>query len=288
MRCFRSFDGLCLEADEWAGGKNRTVLLAHGGGQTRQAWKGTAERLSGEGWPVVSLDLRGHGESEWATDENYSVEAFSGDLLSVVSELEEPPIIVGASLGGIAAMFAQAQAPPGETPFSALVLVDITPTIRPEGVAKIRTFMRQHLAEGFDSLEEASRVISEYMPHREQPRDLSGLAKVLRKGPDGRFRWHWDPKFATGGMTPGKNRERHEQHLKELASGLSQLPVLLVRGRMSELVSEEDASRFLELVPHASYVDVSGAAHMVAGDRNDVFADALLEFVREVDLSKSP
>lgn len=284
-RRFSTFDGLSLRADEWPGAKKRKVLLAHGGGQTRHAWKGTGDRLAATGWPVVSLDLRGHGESDWAEDENYTVEAFAQDLVSVAATFETPPVVVGASLGGIAAMFAQAGAGKGASPFCALVLVDITPTVRPEGVAKVRSFMREHLEDGFESLEEASQVISNYMPHRARPNDLSGLEKVLRRGDDGRFRWHWDPKFALGDRTPGRDRDRSHR-LEEIAGSLSALPVLLVRGRMSELVSEEDAQRFLELVPHASYADVSGAAHMVAGDRNDAFADALLSFVDELDFAR--
>jgi len=288
-RTFDSFDGLSLVADEWLAPAHTVspppaILLAHGGGQTRNAWKGTADKLSAHGWPVVSIDMRGHGESDWAPDENYSIQAFAGDLLCVARNLDASPIVVGASLGGIAAMFAHTEASSGRLPFSAMVLVDITPTIRADGVDKIRSFMREHLEEGFESLEEASKVISAYMPGRARPHDLSGLEKVLRQGRDGRYRWHWDPKFATGQRTPGHERARYEVRLAELGGALAELPVLLIRGRMSELVSEEDAQQFLKLVPHASYVDIAGAAHMVAGDRNDVFADALLSFVEDLDI----
>jgi pimeloyl-ACP methyl ester carboxylesterase len=70
--------------------------------------------------------------------------------------------------------------------------------------------------------------------------------------------------------------------LDDAARGLS-IPTLLVRGRMSDLLSQEGADEFLAQVPHSQFVDISGAGHMVAGDRNDHFTRAVLDFLaREV------
>ena len=162
-------------------------------------------------------------------------------------------------------------------PFAAVIFVDVTPMMEMSGVEKITGFMSAHLDDGFASLEEAADVISEYLPHRKRPANLSGLAKNLRQGEDGRYRWHWDPRFMSGDSRPSASRDPDR-----LCSAVRNItaPILLVRGRMSELVSEESVRQFLDLVPHASYVDVANAGHMVAGDDNDVFTSAIAEFLR--------
>jgi non-heme chloroperoxidase len=120
-------------------------------------------------------------------------------------------------------------------------------------------------------------AIAEYQPHRPRPDDLSGLAKNVRLAPDGRYRWHWDPAFLQGPRNLSARQSEHEANASRVT-----VPTLLVRGGLSEIVSEQGAREFLELCPHAEYVNVSDASHMVAGDRNDVFADAVIEFLNRV------
>ena len=118
------------------------------------------------------------------------------------------------------------------------------------------------------------------MPHRPRPRDLNGLRKNLRHGPDGRFRWHWDPRFIGGERRP--NATQNPQRLEAAARAI-RVPILLIRGGQSDVVSEDGARAFLAVVPHARYVDVSGAGHMVAGDQNDPFTAAVVGFLAEAD-----
>ena len=180
--------------------------------------------------------------------------------------------MVGASLGGIAALLAAGKG----AQFAALVLVDITPRVDMAGVAKVQGFMRANADEGFGSIDEAAAAVAAYLPHRKRPRSTEGLKKNLRLHPDGRWRWHWDPRFLDGRRSV--NIERREAELVAAARRLA-MPTLLVRGASSELVREAHAREFLDLVPHATFVDVSGARHMVAGDRNDQFAAAILAFI---------
>jgi pimeloyl-ACP methyl ester carboxylesterase len=190
------------------------------------------------------------------------------------------PIVIGASLGGIAALLAEGKAAKAdrEALFSALVLVDITPRVDLNGVAKIQGFMRAHAAEGFGSISEAADAVAAYLPHRPRPRSYDGLRKNLRLDPDGRWRWHWDPKFLDGPRPVDSARGMTEAALVEAARCV-RAPALLVRGTSSELVSPDHVREFLELVPHAEYMDVAGARHMVAGDRNDRFSAAILSFL---------
>lgn len=257
----------------------RTVLLAHGGGQTRHSWRGTAERLAAQGWTAVAIDQRGHGESDWIDDGDYSFATFAADIEAVAGQIETRfgtlPVGIGASLGGVAAMLAEGESE--HSVLSALVLVDIAPRAKTSGIDRIQDFMSAHVEEGFGSLQEAADAIAQYLPHRERPKDLSGLSKNLRQGADGRYRWHWDPKFIPERYR-GETREAVELSMEAAARRLS-LPVLLVRGAKSELLDEEVVNHFLKLVPHAEYANVGAARHMVAGDKNDAFTEAVASFL---------
>jgi pimeloyl-ACP methyl ester carboxylesterase len=158
------------------------------------------------------------------------------------------------------------------------VLVDITPRVDETGVAKVLGFMRANAKEGFASVAEAAQAVANYLPQRPRAKNHEGLKKNLRLWPDGRWRWHWDPRFLAGTRAAGTGRHALEESLVDAARRI-QIPALLVRGASSELVKEVHAKEFLELVPHADYVDVTGATHMVAGDRNDYFSDAVLSFI---------
>jgi non-heme chloroperoxidase len=268
--------GVTIVGDAWGDPASAPVILLHGGGQTRHAWGGTAAALGAAGRLAVSCDLRGHGDSSWDPAADYSVDAFARDLCAVARTFPRRPAVVGASLGGLATLIAQ-----GEQAriASAVVLVDIAPRTDRAGVERIIGFMTGN-PDGFASLDEAADAIAAYMPHRPRPRDLSGLSKNLRRGVDGRWRWHWDPKFIGGDQRPTATQDPERLERALVALGV---PTLLVRGRASDVVSEEGARAFLKVRPDARYVDVSGAGHMVAGDRNDAFTDAVVRFLDEVD-----
>lgn len=283
---FRGRDGVCLRGDAWGDPAARPVLLLHGGGQTRHSWSACGAKLGASGWYGIALDLRGHGESDWAPEGRYSPEHFVGDLEAVCAELSQPPVVVGASLGGITGLLAEGRRP-GLA--AALVLVDITPKVEPKGIERIMNFMLEK-PDGFATLEEAAESVARYRQHRSKPSDLSGLRKNLRHGEDGRWRWHWDPAFVdrTRGklmLAEGVKAEEAQtfldgEALMDAARNLK-LPVLLVRGKASDVVSSDGAEGFLAAVPHARYADVAGAGHMVAGDRNDAFNAAVLEFLSD-------
>ena len=277
-RTFTTVDGLNLVGDAHGDPTHPPVLLMHGGGQTRHAWAGTARALARHGWFAVCVDLRGHGDSGWSPDGDYSIDIFARDMVSIARAFDRPPVLVGASLSGLAALVAQGEAE--TTLLAALVLVDVTPRLDPQGTQHILDFMSARLVDGFATLEEAADTIAAYVPHRQRPKNLDGLAKNLRRHPDGRYRWHWDPQFMTGKKSP----DVHAQPDRLFAATRNlRIPTLLVRGRMSDLVTVEAAEEFLVLAPHAKFADVSGAGHMVAGDRNDAFTAAVVAFLGDVD-----
>jgi pimeloyl-ACP methyl ester carboxylesterase len=252
--------GVDLVADAYGDEHGSPVVLLHGGGQTRHAWGGTAAALAAAGWYAISLDQRGHGQSSWAPDGGYALVDFVSDLRGVIDQLHSSPVLVGASLGGIASMQAEGGLPhEGVAQHDArgVVLVDIAPRMERDGILKIVGFMRAR-PDGFTSLDEAADVIAQYLPHRKRPRDLSGLHKNLNQGEDGRWRWHWDPALAEtwnpANFDESKGTQIHDERLA--AAGRLTCPVLLVRGRMSQILSPEGAREFLDMVPHAEYVDL--------------------------------
>lgn len=274
---FRTADGLNLAADRYGDPTRGSVLLAHGGGQTRHAWTKTATALAEKGWEAVAIDLRGHGDSGWSPTGEYQIERFAEDLAGVAREIGDRPALIGASLGGLAGLFAEAETAPGS--FSSITLVDIVPSMDPNGAAKVMAFMSAHVGQGFGTLQEAADVIAAYLPQRPKRSDLSGLAKNLRKGDDGRFRWHWDPNFVNG---VHRGRTLRDAEIFQTGLGRLTLPVHLIRGRLSELVSREAAEAFVAQLPNAMFTDVAGASHMVAGDRNDAFLEAVVDFLEHL------
>ncbi len=273
---FSGHDGLDLKAAASGPADGAPVLLVHGGGQTRRAWRRAAEAIAAEGYRAIALDLRGHGESAWCNNGNYALTHFAEDIVAVTRQLTVRAHYVGASLGGLSGLLAEGDINPGG--FASLTLVDITPNMSPDGVARITDFMARHMEEGFASPEDAADAIAAYTPHRERRGPSDSLKHYLRLGVDGRYRWHWDPAFITGiDADTGGATERLEDAARAL-----RLPVHLVRGQSSDLVSPEAAQDFLKLVPHARYDDIAGTGHMVVGDRNDVFCDVILGFLREL------
>jgi len=277
---FEGERGARLRADAWGDPAAPAVLLLHGGGQTRHAWGSTAEALARDGRCAIALDQRGHGESDWHAEGDYRLAGFAADLARVLAQLPPSPALVGASLGGLAILLASET--PGFAP-SAVVLVDVAPRIEPEGTRRITEFMRGH-RDGFASLEEASDHIAAYTRQRTRARNLDGLHKVLRRGDDGRFRWHWDPRFIRdAGPDEFVDRERLLQAARRIAA-----PALVVRGRQSDVLSPEGAAELVAAFPDAELVDVSGAGHMVAGDRNEVFTQAVAGFLRRCGAAAAP
>jgi pimeloyl-ACP methyl ester carboxylesterase len=248
------------------------VFLLHGGGQTRHSWQRAHHALAKSGYRVISVDARGHGESEWIAEGDYSLEAQVADLLALVESVGGRPALVGASMGGVNSLIACGQ---HEELASVLVLVDVTPKLETAGVEHIHRFMSGN-PDGFASLQEAAEAIAAYNPSRPKPTNLDGLSKNLRLLDDGRWHWHWDPKFILG------DRHLKIAHIGETmlkAAGNVKIPTLLVRGKQSDVVSMDGVRQLQALIPSMEFVDVEGAGHMVAGDKNDKFNTAIIDFL---------
>jgi len=276
---FSGVQGLTLVGDEWlgrsAGGTDASsdrpsVLMLHGGGQNRHSWKNTGQVLADTGFHVIALDSRGHGDSDRSPDADYDVDTLTADVMAVLDQIGRPVILIGASMGGLTGILVADQAGPDRV--TRLVLVDVVPRFEKNGSARIRDFMFSGL-HGFASLEEAADAVAAYLPHRAKPRSPEGLKKNLRLR-DGRWYWHWDPAFMT---KPGDDPQLRTEKFEQAAADLT-IPVLLIRGKLSDVVSPEGVRHFLDTVPNAEFVELSGAGHTAAGDDNDAFSDVVVTF----------
>jgi non-heme chloroperoxidase len=275
--------GVCLRGDWWPADDDRRspgvtgpLVFLHGGGQTRHSWSSSARQAAAAGWPALTMDARGHGDSGWDPGGDYTIGTMADDVVAVVEELAaldaRPPILVGASMGGLATLLAAGRHP---EICRAAVIVDVVPRMDPEGTQRIADFMLAH-QDGFETLEQAADAVAAYNPNRPRPADPSGLSKNLRQDADGRWRWHWDPAFLFGlDFDPGKSG------LEEVRSAMRDItaPVLLVDGLNSDIVDEAGIADALDLMPHARRASVAGAGHMVVGDDNAGFVGAIAPFL---------
>jgi pimeloyl-ACP methyl ester carboxylesterase len=274
---FSGVQGLTLVADEWlsrsadVAADRPSILMLHGGGQNRHSWKNTGQVLADHGFHVVALDSRGHGDSDRSTDADYDIETMTADVMAVLDAIGRPVILIGASMGGLTGILVADRAGPERV--TRLVLVDVVPRFEKNGSARIRDFMFSGL-HGFANLDEAADAVAAYLPHRPKPRSNEGLKKNLRLR-DGRWYWHWDPAFLS---KPDDDPFDRAEKLEQAAIHL-EIPILLIRGKLSDVVSPEGVADFLTKCPHAELVEMPGAGHTAAGDDNDAFSEAVVEFV---------
>ena len=142
--------------------------------------------------------------------------------------------------------------------------------------------------DGFASLEEVADAIAAYIPHRPRPRTCPGCARTCASG-DGRWHWHWDPRFIAGrtGIDGQEGLVDHDR-LRRGGGARRRSRRCSCAGRRATSSARRACASCSELVPHAEVVDVAGAGHMVAGDRNDAFNDAVVEFIERAALAESP
>ncbi|QNJ93352.1 alpha/beta fold hydrolase [Mycolicibacterium fluoranthenivorans] len=270
-----------IHGDRWTptGDVRGSLLLLHGGGQTRHSWRKSAPGLAALGWDVTALDARGHGESDWASDGDYRIDRFVDDLTAVIAQLADdsvsprPPVVIGASMGGITGLVAE-----GENPglLRALILVDIAPRIEPTGVQRISDFMGS-APDGFADLDEVAEAVSAYRGDASRPANIDSLRRNVRTGANGRLFWHWDPAFTTSDRNLGDHAAMHAR-TTAAASNVA-IPTLLVWGAKSDIVDVQAVEELRTLIPHATTVTISDATHMVVGDDNDTFVAGTAAFL---------
>lgn len=277
-----SSDGLTLAARTGGDPGDPCVLLLPGFGQTAAAWDKAAKALVAAGRYVVTVDLRGHGESDWAPSRRYELGDIVQDVVALIRQLPSKPAVVGANLGGLAALAAVGES--DEPLASALVLIDAAPRMAREGLDRMGTLMTMD-ADGFATVAEAVRVIADHLPVGQQI-DVEEVKRHLRRSDDGRFRWHVDPAYHGFKVDACGRRAAHDRFAS--AAAALDIPTLVVRGERSAKIDQKSIYAFRELVPHAEFVDIPGAGDAIIGGRNDVFDAAILEFLERAVPRSTP
>ena len=266
---YKTPDGLILRAD--VGGKlgAPTLVMMHGGGQTRHSWSRAMNHLIEKGYYVVNYDARGHGDSDWAPKGDYNVVTMAADLRAVLATISGRVAIIGASMGGLAAFYAIGTA---ERPIAeALVMGDVVLNPTEEGTARTRAFMLAH-QDGFATLEEAAEVIASYTGHKRSG-NLEGLRRNLRQRENGRLYWHWD------GRLLDQDLQARRTMLHEVAPKVT-LPLMLMRGGKSLVTTDANVAEMKQAVPQLEVQIIPNAGHMITGDDNETFATGIDGFLR--------
>lgn len=274
IRTFAGIGGVPLVGEGWDGGGGAmpVVVLLHGAGQTRHSWRRTGPQLAARGLCAMALDMRGHGDSGWARDGDYCLTTLAGDVISVQEQIGSPVIVVGSSIGGLTGIHVAARL--GPQAVHGLVLVDVVPRFETAGSDRIRRFMT-HNRHGFETLEEVRDAVASYAPGgRPGDHSVEGLRRLVRRDA-GRWYWHWDPVFAD---RPEEESQYGRGRLEGLAAGLT-IPLLAIRGALSDVVSGDSLAEFRRVVPAAVLVELPGVGHAVLDDENRAFEAAIVEFV---------
>jgi pimeloyl-ACP methyl ester carboxylesterase len=272
--------GLTLAADETvpAGPARGWVLLLHGGGQTRHSWARTGALLAGAGWRSIATDARGHGDSGWDPAGDYTTAAMARDIQAVVRQVGEPPVLMGASMGGMAALLAEGELAPLSR---GVILADVVPRLAREGLRRIGAFMAAGSA-GYATLDDAADALAALSPGRARRPRPDSIRRTVRRGDDGRWYWHWDPRLAPLVEVPERSVPLDRAFA---AAGRMRVPTLLIRGSASDVVTADGADELCRLIPGAVARETN-AGHMVTGDDNDMFSRHVLEFL--ADLPAAP
>lgn len=262
-------DGVTIAADAFGDDSAPPVVLMHGGGQSRSAWRGGAQALAKAGYRAYSIDLRGHGHSDWARDGDYRFLSYAHDLAALIPAIGGRAALVGASLGGRVALLAAARFPQH---VAAIALCDVAAEVDEGATQEMRAFFRS-TKNGFGSLEEAAAILSALREGR-QGEPAEKLRPHLREE-GGRFYWRWDPRFADERYIG----DPEEIALLQRSTAEVRTPMIMIRAEHSTVVRPEHLQRFHVHAPHAELAIAPGIGHMLTGDANDAYAPIIIDFL---------
>jgi pimeloyl-ACP methyl ester carboxylesterase len=281
---------------EWGHAGAPAVLCLHGGGQTAYMYEAMGAALADRAH-VLAPDLPAHGDSDPLPREEmgdglagiYPMhKLFAATMPALLDQFGlDRVVVVGASLGGMTAVHLGAEVAPDRV--AGIALIDVGHKLEPEGVRKIVDFMTAH--ESFASLEEAAEFIGEYLPQRRNPNPAS-LSRNLRQRPDGRWEWkHGVGRQVRERREAGEDAPHPADHIDQITAGVGEsaakltCPVLLLRGEVSDVLSEDGADDLIDIIPNARMEVVAKAGHLAAGDNPHSTVSLVTTFLEELGLA---
>ena len=258
---------------EWGDPANPPILLLHGGNQSAHSWDLVSLHLA-DRWHVYALDQRGHGDSEWTRDSDYSSSAMGLDAAELIDALGLDRLtVIGHSMGGQNAMRLTLSHPERVT---SLVLVDIGPEVSAVGAQAIRRFVTE--TREFDDIDHFVARVQEYDPYRPREHIVRTVKYNLLRRADGKYISKHDhgPRL----KATGEHRERGDRFTLDEVRHLP-MPVLVVRGADSNILTPEAAQRFADALPSGRLATVPAAGHNVHGQNTPGFLAAVVPFLAE-------
>ena len=269
---FVTANGLRFHYLEWGSLDSPPMLLLHGFAQTCHSWDFVALSLC-DRFRVIVLDQRGHGDSEWAPDGDYSPETQQQDIDGVVEALGlEGLVLMGLSMGGRNS-FTYAASHPER--IKALVVVDAAPQNQRAGTDNIRRFVQQE--DELDSIDDFVERVRSYNPRRPAEQIRGSILHNLKQLPNGKWTWKYDKLLRSEGRRMGSDpavAERLWGYIESL-----RCPTLVVRGGASDVIAMDTAEAMRRRIPKGSLATVEGAGHLVMGDNPTGFEKAVTEFL---------
>ena len=269
---FVTANGMRFHYLEWGSAANPPMLLLHGFAQTCHSWDFVALGFSDD-YRVIVLDQRGHGDSDWAADGDYSPETQQNDISAVVSEIGlEKFTLMGLSMGGRNSFTYAANNPDR---VRALVIVDAGPQNMQQGTQNIRNFVQQD--DELDSVDAFVERVLKYNPRRAPEQIRGSIMHNLKQLPNGKWTWKYDKRLRRPGRRMGSDPET-EKRLWGYLEAL-QCPTLLVRGGASDIIAMDTADKMHAVIPNSQLATIEGAGHLVMGDSPAGFQRAVTEFL---------
>jgi esterase len=256
---------------DWGTDGLRPILFLHGGALTAHTWDLCCLALRDE-FHCIALDQRGHGDSDWAPDADYSITAQLEDIRGFADRLGlDQFVLVGQSMGAINGLAFAVGYPER---LSALVMIDAGPEVRRRGSSRIRDFVNGGAKP--ETLEEIIARALAFNPRRDPQILRRSLMHNLRPQPDGSWSWKYDHR-----RFQRLDRDAHLAERQRLADGLARVscPALVVRGAESDVFHEEDAVRLARSFPDGRHVTIAEAGHTVQGDNPRELVAALRKFL---------
>lgn len=272
---FISANGMRFHYLEWGNPDNPPMMLLHGFAQTCHSWDFVALGFSDQ-YRVIVLDQRGHGDSDWAPDGDYSPETQQKDISAIVENLGiQDFILMGLSMGGRNS-FTYAANNPGKV--KALVVVDAGPQNMQQGTQNIRNFVQQE--DELDSVDAFVQRVLKYNPRRPAEQIRGSIMHNLKQLPNGKWTWKYDKALRTPGRRMGSDADTEKRLWGYLES--LQCPTLLVRGGASDIIAMETVDKMHKAIPNSRIATIEGAGHLVMGDSPSGFQNAVNDFLSEI------
>ena len=269
-RRFHTRNGPGIHVLDW-GGQGPPAVLLHGGALTARTWDYVALALRGE-FRLLAIDLRGHGESDWADD--YSIDGHASDILAVVDGLGiRHGHLAGMSLGGMVACEFALRHPDRS---KSLTMIDVVARPKFAATARMRAFMTGF--RGAATVEEVVEMALAVSPRGDPERLRYRMQTLLKRSDDGCLMWKCDQRYRRP-----SDYATHLDHLAGFEARVPSLavPFLMARGGNSPIVSEDAANDFAARFPEGRWLNIAGAGHNVQEDNPRDLAEALRAFWRE-------